>query len=144
MRSEEYQEKKPRKKTEGYFDSHEVKSDTMRGRLEPAQLSADQWDLLEETVRGSKYARTIAELRRAGNAPLKARDILPEESINQGNENVNNIFRLQKIPYRLVRVGGLSGEMYSRDRRHNRLLALVEWPDTQADEPDDYSLDQWG
>ena len=94
-------------------------------RCFPAQLRDEEWESVRAVFAESSYLKTIDELRRCKNLPQMACYIFPKETQNHAHENVNALLRLQRLPFRLTRIGSWAWPL---DRRPQRRLAIVRWP----------------
>ncbi len=90
----------------------------------PAQLSEEEWDGIRAQFAHSELLETLDKLRALKNLPQYAGDLFPEDTWNHGEEMVNNVFRRELMPYRMVRIGN----RWARHNRRQRRLAIVRWP----------------
>lgn len=89
-------------------------------KLRPATLTADEWQIIESVYANSTFLPILQKLRFDDNKPVRACDLLPEDIVNQGNEQISAVMRDAKLPFRLSRIGSWRGQS-----RMDRPLAIV-------------------
>ena len=98
---------------------------------EPAALSPEEWDQLEEVLATSRYLSVIQILRKAKNAPRTASELFGHDNAWSGDDRINDALNRRGSPFLIVR----TNKSKMKEDRRLRPLVLVRRPGAPSAQP---------